>query len=212
MSNSEMQQAEQLAQAILQRAAALATEHSVHARQTAARLHTESRTRLHYWRERETIAAKHEAERMYRRLVQAGELRMQADLDRMRWHLAHTVMQRLQVELAHFVANSPEYQPFLRELVRVSAAAIERDALIAEVSQRDCDALVPHLAKLADGKQIELLPRHDDTWSGGVLMYSQDRRIRIDNTLHGRLQQRHNDIYQAVLAQLFPEVVYHTSA
>jgi V/A-type H+/Na+-transporting ATPase subunit E len=199
----EAQQAEQLAQAILARAAKLADEQRKQAQQTVARLQAESRARLQHLEARESAAAKAEAERIYRRLVQAGELRMQAKLDSQRWVLAQTVLARLPEEIRAFVADRPNYLPFLRELMRISAAAIERDHVIAEVSGQDLQDLQADIATLGAAKQIDLQLSTDPAWLGGVLMYSADRRIRIDNTLHGRLQQRDDDLHHAVLTQLF---------
>jgi hypothetical protein len=51
--------------------------------------------RLHLAEEREVLVAKAEAERHFRRVTQASELKMQGRLDQLRWEMVQTVQSRL---------------------------------------------------------------------------------------------------------------------
>ena len=95
MSASPNNQLDALEAAIMARANELAQEFhdkAVRQRDTILR---DAADRLHMAEEREVLIAKAEAERHFRRVTQASELKMQSRLDQLRWELVQTVQSRL---------------------------------------------------------------------------------------------------------------------
>ena len=73
-----------LEQAIRERAHALAEEHMEQAKRAKERIRKETGNRIQLLEEKENLSAQARAEREYRRRVQASEIRLQAELDRLR--------------------------------------------------------------------------------------------------------------------------------
>ena len=81
-----------LEKAILERARSLAGEHLQQASRARERIMEDSAERMRLLEEKEILVAKAKAEREYRRRVQASEIRMQSELDRLRWGLVQSVL------------------------------------------------------------------------------------------------------------------------
>ncbi|MDJ0890950.1 MAG: V-type ATP synthase subunit E, partial [Gammaproteobacteria bacterium] len=94
-----------LESAILDRARNLADEHVEQAARARERIMDDSAERLRLLEEKEILAAKARAEREFRRKVQASEIRMQADLDRLRWNLVRSVLDNIQLRLTQLSAD-----------------------------------------------------------------------------------------------------------
>ena len=204
-----MDQVEELEQAILAQANRLASEYRERAERSRDNILREAGERLHLREEREVLLAKAKAERAYRRRVQANELQLRKEMDHLRWNLVEEVRGRLAERMQTMVQERQEaYQTLLQRLLAKGVAAIERDALVAEVSKRDLTWLQPiwqeFSAAVAAGKQVELAALPIETL-GGIRIRSEDNRIRVDNTFEGRLERLGRRLHQIIIERLLPE-------
>lgn len=195
-----------LEQAIFERAKVLADEHLRQAQRARERILADSADRLRLLEEKEVLFAKNRAEREYRRLVQSSEIRMQADMDRLRWGLVQSVMQGVKQRLKTLQADDESGLALLKSLLVEAAQAIEREQLVARVSDFDHVRVARRWeAEFRDavpGKTIELSPEHCPC-SGGVLVESADGRISVDNTFEGRMARFESDLERVILERLF---------
>ena len=81
------------------------------------------------------LIAKAEAERHFRRVTQASELKMQSRLDQLRWELVQTVQSRLQERMRALCADRDDYRSWLIETLREAAALLPDGELRAEVKK-----------------------------------------------------------------------------
>ncbi len=196
-----------LEKAILERAQSLADEHHKQAGRARERIMVDSAERLRLLEEKEILVAKAKAEREYRRKVQASEIRMQADLDRLRWGLVRSVQDNIHHRLTELSADQTRYLPMFKRLLAEAAASIERQELVALVSDADHRRLAEGWEAIAreavPDKQVAL---SDEVCpcTGGVLVRSQDDRISVDNTFEGRLSRMESELHRVILERLFP--------
>jgi V/A-type H+-transporting ATPase subunit E len=170
--------------------------------------------RLHLAEEREVLVAKAEAERHFRRITQASELRMQSRLDQLRWEMVQTVMSRLAKRMAALRADRPAYLQWLSAMIREAAETLPDGVLIAEANAEDLRWLREEwdrlIADTAPGREIRLST--EPTWgNGGLKLRTEDDRAQIDNRFEGRLARLETDIQRAILKELFPADL-HASA
>ena len=195
-----------LKQAILERAKSLADEHMRQAQRARERILADSGERLRLLEEEEMLLAKSRADREYRRLVQSSEIHMQADMDRMRWGLVQTVMQGVSGRLKTLQADDESGLALLRALLVEAAQVIERDELVARLSEVDHrrvrDRWNAEFRDAVPGKTIEL-SAETCPCSGGVLVESTDGRISVDNTFEGRMSRLEADLQRVILERLF---------
>lgn len=197
---------EALEAALLARAKRLAEEYLSRAQHSRDRIIEEANERLRLREEREILAAKAIAERVYRRQVQASELKLQGKLDRLRWEWVQAVVQDLHHQCKVLATDKSRYLPVLQRLLAAGAAAIEREELIAEINQQDLGRLQTtwktFAAETAPDKCV-VLSSEPLTCSGGVRVVSKDGRIRVDNTFEGRLERLAEELHQSIMERLF---------
>mgnify|MGYP001824009266 FL=1 len=202
-----MNQVQELEQAILSRAERLAAEYRERARRSRDNILREAAERLRLREQREESIAKALGERTYRQQVQANELKMQSQLDQVRWNLVEDVERRLAERMQVFMLqNEADYLEMLRVQLAESARQIERDELVVEANAQDQQRLKSqweHFVEAAAGKQIRLAADPIETL-GGLLVRSEDNRIRIDNTFEGRRERLRLRIQQEILERLLP--------
>lgn len=195
-----------LEEALMERAQKLADEYIARAEQTRAHMIKEANERLHIREQREVLAAQADAERLYRRKVQANELKLQGRLDRMRWSLIQSVFRGLPEQLDNITRDESRYLPLLSELLRNAADSIESDKLVAELNAKDRERLQDEwesfASKAAPGKEIKLSSEHCGC-RGGVRVHSEDNRIRVDNTFEGRIERLTELLQQSITERLF---------
>lgn len=195
-----------LEKALLERAEKLAQEYRDRAQRARQHILEDANERLHMREQNETLAAQAEAERLYRRQIQASELKLKGKLDKLRWQLIQSVMQALPEKLRNVGTDREAYMALLHQLLTQAATHIESTELIAEVNARDLDYLKTRWesfsADIAPGKQIELSDTAIDC-SGGVLLRSKDNRIRIDNRFEGRIERFQSTLLQIITERLF---------
>lgn len=203
-------QALDLERNILRQAQQLAEEHLAHGRAVHDRILGESAERLRRREQEAILAARAGGEQLYRRQVQAAELRLHAETDRLRWTLANAVMDQLRGPLED-VARSAAYANILLTLLREGARAIGATSLRARINSRDrarfagswqalVEPVLPGIAVALDDETLDA--------SGGVMVMSEDGRIRVDNSFEGRLERMRDDLYRAIMQRLFANTAH----
>jgi V/A-type H+/Na+-transporting ATPase subunit E len=197
---------EDLEAALLYRAEVLAGEYLNGAEQARSQLVENAGKMLRLREEREIMAAKTRSDRLYRQRVQAAEIKLQEELDHLRWTLVQSVMQDVAARLAQVAADDGLYLPLIRRFLAQGAKTIERDELVAHVNSRDLGRLAPRwdefVAGVAQGKQVALSPSQIET-AGGLMLESADGCIRVDHTFEGRIERLRQEVHRAVTERLF---------
>jgi V/A-type H+-transporting ATPase subunit E len=200
-------QLDTLEQAIMARAEHLAQEFQAKAERQRDHILRDAAEKLHNAEEREVLAAKAEAERLFRRITQASELKLQGKLDRLRWELVQTVQGRLSERMQALCADRPPYRDWLASMIREAVELLPEGDLTAEVNADDLAWLAAEwpalVATAAPGRNIRLAEQ--PTWgSGGVRLRTADNRAQVDNRFEGRLARYEAQIQRVILQQLFP--------
>jgi V/A-type H+-transporting ATPase subunit E len=203
-----------LEQAIMARAKDLAQEFHDKANRQRDTILRDAAERLHMSEEREVLVAKAEAERHFRRVTQASELKMQARLDQLRWELVQTVQARLAERMQALCTDRSSYRAWLVHMVREAAQLLPAGDLTAEANVDDLGWLATEWADLvaeaAPERTIQLADK--PTWgNGGLKLRTADNRAQVDNRFEGRLSRFEAQIQRAILQQLFPADI-HASA
>lgn len=203
-----MDKVSELEAAILQRASHLAEEYRQRAKRSRDSILGEANERLHLREEREVLVAKAKAERTYRRMVQANELRLDGQMDRLRWELVQCVRDRMADRFRELMDDRDRYLGLLRELLGQASAAIDGETLVVELNRRDHEALEASWEAFAreavPGRKLELGPECP-TCLGGLLVRTPDNRMRVDNTFEGRMQRLEPRILQTIVERLLPQ-------
>jgi V/A-type H+/Na+-transporting ATPase subunit E len=202
-------QVDELERAILGRAERLAGEYRERAGRSRDSILREASERLRLREAREESIAKTLGERTFRQRVQASELKMQTHLDRVRWNLVQDVERRLADRMRAFMTDEAAYGAWIDRLIVVAADLIEAPHLRVSANAQDQRRLHARWESLVEelppGKTATLAPTSDaiDTL-GGVLITSNDQRIRVDHTFEGRLARLQPRIQQTILERLLP--------
>lgn len=193
--------------ALISRAERLADEYKAGGRHVRQEILAETNQRLHIEEEREVLAAKAHAERAYQQRVQAAELGLHSELDRVRWGLVNEVLADLPARLAKLAHNEARYLPMLLAWMREGVQAIEREHLVVQVNAHDLPLLERdwnnYAHEAAPKKHLELCEQTLDC-IGGVLVTSSDGDIRFDNTFEGRMEKFSEALQGAIADQLIP--------
>jgi V/A-type H+-transporting ATPase subunit E len=200
-------QVEALEKAILQHAEEMAGETRRSAEVGRRDILRESSERLHLREQKETLLAKSLADRAYLRKVQADELKLQSILDHMRWNLVKTEIQRLSERMLELRQHQSDYRGLLRAFLQHAGSRIEAQRLEVSLNEEDRRWLAQAWDAFTDGvlpgKQFILSERSIDTL-GGLLVSTEDHRIRVDHTFEGRLERLQRKIHQALVERLLP--------
>ncbi|WP_456405861.1 V-type ATP synthase subunit E [Thiolapillus sp.] len=203
---AEEQLVKDLEKALLERAEKLAQEYRDRAQRARQHILEDAHERLRIREQNEVLAAQAEAERLFRRQIQANELKLKSKLDKLRWRLVQSILQDLPARLLQTREDQDAYLQLLRRFLTQAATNIESDELVAEVNADDIEYLKKHwdsfTADIAPDKRITLAttPIH---CSGGILLRSQDNRIRIDNSFEGRIERFQNVLLRVITERLF---------
>jgi len=200
-------QLEQLENAIRNRAQTLANSYLQTAHQQREQILTEVNKRLAKQEARAIEMAKAVAEQVYRRKVQASEIKMQAQLDQLRWALVQTVISQLYDHLKQLSQQAEIYLPLLKQYCLHAANQFQEKAeLIMEVTAADYQQLISQWDDFVSRhlpKRLCTLMTSNQSFIGGVLVRDRVNRIRIDNTFEGMMARFENHLYQVITAQLF---------
>ncbi|WP_457664961.1 V-type ATP synthase subunit E [Thiolapillus sp.] len=195
-----------LEKALLERAEKLAEEYHDRAQRARQHILEDAHERLHIREQNEVLAAQAEAERLFRRQIQASELRLKSKLDKLRWQLIQSVLHELPKRLQKVRDDEESYLALLHELLVQAAGNIESRELVAEFNAADQARLKARwetfCADISPEKTIELAAT-PIVCSGGVLLRSGDNRIRIDNRFEGRIERFQDALLQVITERLF---------
>ena len=207
---TEPQGVQDLEAALIDRAERLATEYLARAEDGRDAILKEERDRLRAREERITEDAQADADRLYRRRVQAAQLKSQSNLDRERWNLIQSVIEELPRQMASVADDTPRYESLLLSLLTQAADSIGEDNLVVTLNARDREAFGPRWTELAKraapGVNIEL-DSQPARISGGVRVTTKDNRVRIDASFEGRIERFQNELVQVIAERLFAEAV-----
>jgi len=201
-------QVEELERALLARAERLANAYREMTQRSRDNTLREAAERLRLREQREETIARALGERAFRQQVQASELKMQSQLDRLRWNLVQDVERRLEDRMRAFIQDNPTaYTAWLERLISTAAQVIEASRLRVFVNPHDHQRLFAHwdscCEQLPPGRAATLSDTAITTL-GGVLVESEDGRIRVDNTFEGRQDRLRSRIQQVILERLLP--------
>jgi V/A-type H+-transporting ATPase subunit E len=199
---------EQLENAIRKRAQNLVETHFRNAQQQRTQILAEATKRLRLREERETELAKTVAEQEYRRRVQASEIKMQAELDQLRWSLVQVVMSELREQLKTLSNRPTEYKALLKQYLANAVPFFAEAEVVVEVNAHDHALLSSQweemVTNLATKRcQLTVSAQH---FMGGLLVRNREDRIRIDNTFEGLMERLEGELYQVITSQLFATV------
>ena len=202
-----MDQVKALETAILERAHRLASEYRQRAERSRDNILRGAHERLRLREDREVLLAKAHAERTYRRMVQANELKLHKEMDHLRWNLVEGVCDRLGDLMRSLTGDDERYLPFLSALLGRGAEAMEQQELTAEVNARDLERLRPvwdRFSRDAAPDRKILLSNAPIEVLGGVLVRSNDNRVRVNNTFEGRMDRLQGKLHQVIIERLLP--------
>ncbi len=199
-------QVTQLEQALLQQAETLARGELQNADSARARILAESAEKLRLARERETLAAKVEAERLVRRQTQAAEARLAAELDRVRWALTEAALAGVTSAFRALVRDDARYLAVLESWLAAAARALPPGELVAEVRAEDEKRLAPRWAEMtaraAPGRTVALQVLGHPS-EGGVRVRLADGRAQLDQTFEARRARLADELARVAMERLF---------
>ena len=200
-------QVKALQDAIIKRAHELADEHLNKGRLTSQRIMQDARDKLKLMEKKELLLAKDNAEREYHRLVQASELRLQSELDRNRWGLVQTIMQRVNERIEAFANDSEAYEETLKALIKNAVSELGGGHLVAELNHQDQRRFGKEWDRfVADTNAQVELSSVDCPCVGGVRLKTADNSMMVDNTFEGIISRRDNELMREIFERLFSQV------
>lgn len=202
-----MNQVEELEQAIIDRALALAEEAKARAVTGRSNILREAAERLAIREEKETQLAKSRAERAYRQRVQAEQLKINGKMDRLRWNLVESVLKKLRERLQQLTRDEARYHRLLAALLARGVELLAEDELIVQLNATDLSQLQADwptfAAEAVPGKRIRLSDTPIDTL-GGLRLHTPDNRIEVDQTFEGRMARLERKLHQRIVERLLP--------
>ena len=214
MSKTAQNPLHDLERAIMARAEELAQEFHDKAQRQRDSILRDAAERLHLAEEREVLIAKAEAERHFRRVTQASELKMQSRLDQLRWEMVQTVQTRLAERMQAFCEDRGAYRAWLVAMIADGASRLPDGELTAEANVDD----LPWLSEIWDELVVEAAPHRTirlsehPTWGiAGIRLRTHDNTAQIDNRFEGRLSRHEASIQRVILNQLFPKDINATA-
>ncbi len=207
---SESDQVKALQQAILERAQKLAEEHIKQGQMTRSRILQDAREKIKLMEQNELLSAKLQSEREYQRQIQASELRIQAELDRNRWGLVQSILDKVIRELAKLPDDDQRYRAIFENLLRQGVEKIGLPRLVASLNSQDMSRFVDDWEAIVkkccgDGLKIRLNPEANRC-SGGVKLVSEAGDVMIDNTFEGIIARRDEALQRIIFERLFSTI------
>lgn len=186
----------------------LAEQHRESAQNAAGQIRQETEAKLQRLRDGEEQRFQHEAELRCRQLLQGSKLRLDAEIDRMRWALAQDVLSEARTRMEKLVENPDRYHRVLQGYLAEAGRSLPAGDLVAELNPRDLEGMRPVWEKLAGqaapGRKVALAPLAGQA-SGGMLVRSEDGRLRVDNTFEGRLARMQDEVMEVIMEHLFKQ-------
>lgn len=206
--NDQSTQVKALKDAIIKRANELAKEHVQQGKLVRNKIMQDAREKVNIMEKKELLAAKDNADREYMRLVQSTELRMQAELDRNRWGLVESVMDKVARKVAAISEQREVYEPVLYDLIKKGVEDINLPRLVATLNANDHPQLQQKWAEFVQELKADItLSSKYCSCSGGVRLYSEDGSVMVDNTFEGIIERRRDELMRLVFERLFSELL-----
>ena len=200
-----MDKIEELEKAILDQAKHLAQQYRQQATHASEDIVRESNEKLQLREQKEVLLAKAEAERVYRRMVQSSELKLQAHTDQLGWNIVTSTEDRLVEQLHQLVNERVRYQPILIQFLIKSVILLQEEEVIVLVNETDYLFLQSQLEQI----QKQLPPqfnisinKNTKNMMGGVVVKSKDNRKQIDNSFEGRIRRMRQRLHQRIYEQM----------
>lgn len=207
---SENDQVKALQQAILERAKTLSEEHVEQGKMTRGRIIQDAREKVKLMEQKELLAARLKSEREYKREVQASELRIHAELDRNRWGLVQSVLDKVNRELVLLHGREKDYRPLFENILKQGVRQIGLPCLIAFINSEDMSRFADNwtsLVKKCCGDEVIIkLSPEASRCSGGVKLVSEAGDVMIDNTFEGIIGRRDEALQRLIFERLFSTV------
>lgn len=207
---TESEQVRALQQAILERAKELAAEHVSQGEMTRGKIIEDAREKVKLMEQKELLAARLQADREYQRQVQANELRIQAELDRNRWGLVQSVMDKISRQLVELHQDDAAYRPVFESLLKNGVTSLGRKQLVATLGNDDLSRFHDDWAAIVEaccGDKVEVkLSPEACHCSGGLRLASKQGDVMIDNTFEGIISRRGEVLQQLIFERLFSTV------
>lgn len=204
---SDQKQVKDLQKAIIQRARDLAEEHVNQGELIRNRIMHDVHDKVQIMEKKELLSAQENADREFHRLVQANELRMQAELDRNRWGLVQSIMETVRLKVASLNQDKPVYRRILLDLLGCGLAELRQNSVVAHLNADDHQQFASEWDEFtaALDTQVALADEHCEC-SGGVRVYSSDGDMMVDNTFEGIIARRQDELMRVVFERLFSQV------
>ncbi len=207
---TESDQVRALQQAILERARELADGHVSQGEMTRGKIIEDAREKLKLMEQKELLAARMHADREYQRQVQASELRIQAELDRNRWGLVQSVMDKIRRRLVVLHKNEAAYRPVFESLLKNGVDSLGGKHLVATLGNDDLSRFHDAWASIVkaccgDKVEVRLSPKACQC-SGGLRLMSRQGDVMIDNTFEGIIIRSEDELQQLIFERLFSTV------
>jgi len=193
-----------LREAILHRARALADEHVNQGRLIRNRIMQDARDKVQLMEKKELLAARDAADREFNRVVQSSELRMQAELDRNRWGLVQTVLDRVCQQIALINKDEKQYAALLFQLLKKGVGELGLKRVIVQINAADHKAFASRWDEFTRDIDAELrLSSQACECSGGPRITSEDGDMMVDNTFEGMILRREDELMRLIFDRLF---------
>ena len=204
---TESEQVRALQQSILERARELSAEHVSQGEMTRDKILEDAHEKVKLMEQKELLAARLHSEREYQRQVQANELRIQAELDRNRWGLVQSVMDKLNRQLVELSKDDQRYQEIFEFLLKQAVESIGYPRLVASISNDDLSRFRDNWQAIVEdccGSDVKIkLSREACQCSGGLKLVTEQGDVMIDNTFEGIIARREAVLQQLIFERLF---------
>lgn len=205
---SEAETVQALERSLRERAEKLAEECLAVAREKRSRIRQEQSERLRERERKEEQRAGDEAERRRRRRVEAVRHEQHGALEQRRWQAIQEVIAEMRGEFAAIADDESRYLEQMRQLLAAGAGALPDGPLILQVNARDRERLMANWdALVGDAMRDRQISLSDEAaeCTGGVVVYTEDNRTRLDNTFEGRLERHAGSVARLIDEALFAE-------
>jgi V/A-type H+/Na+-transporting ATPase subunit E len=208
MANNSTNQVKALQDAIIQRAKVLTEEHITQGQMTRTRIMEDARAKVKLMEQKELLAAKENAEREFQRRVQANEIKLQASLDRHRWGLVQSVMDKVHQQVSDIALDRETYDPIFTQLLTKGAKELAQPSMHAMLNHRDRKNYAASWKQMTEklGFNVQLSEELCEC-SGGLRLVSEDGTMMIDNTFEGIIARREDELLRTILERLFSKVL-----
>jgi V/A-type H+-transporting ATPase subunit E len=202
------QHTEKLEGLISAQAMNLAQQHMEKGHEASDQIRRELQAKLRQLEEGEEQRFQIEADQLCKQLMQAARIRTDTELDRLRWALVQEVLGEVRTRLEKLAEDPERYFKVLERYVAEAASSLPEGDLVAEMNPRDLHAVRENWERLAEraapGRKLRLAALSEQA-SGGVMVRTEEGKLRVDNTFEGRLGRMHDQIMSVIMEKLFKD-------